>query len=753
MKTRRLIPILAFGLLMAIPDTSHANPFKKPSARYGVLMNPLGIIIDAAMGNMLLGLELQVGLHKYFAIEIVPQFAYFEADPKGKKLSNQATMYGVGGVIGPRLTTNWLRAFYLCPRVGPMYISGGGNDLLGVVMEIDVGWAWTSGPPGIVVNLGTGPRVVFPVGGSLGTVSDTYVGWTATLSFGYGWGTGTPRSSYDTYKTSKKKYEPYAPSYGYGSTGGGSGGGYDYVYSPYAYKSTKPQDTPEYWVEQAGFALDALDFKNAEKFFEKAGALDKFAYSKMAEKAFASGSLEQAATYYEKAGTLDPATAGKLAQAAISKGGYEQAEGFYLKAGGVPPGFYTAAAEAALAAGDMPKAEKFYAKAGGVPPDIYTKAAEAALAAGNVGIAEGYYLKAGGVPPGFYEKAAKASLEKKKYLDAEGWLKKAGVSELDLYHQLAAEAAANKDYYQAKSYYQKIGYSERDVSIKLAEACKAAGDHEKAADYYTQGGKKDEAKAEYVLAGDAAFESGEYVVATLHYIKAGDKAKIAKCDVKVAEKAEAEEDFEKAGIYYTLAGDTDKATANYAKAADEALGAGNSMKAGELYSKAGDEAKAKEADAKYLATAAGSELASFYWTEGAGKKFSALFEKASKGKDSAVVKAFGDLKGQIVMDVATSDRKFGLVKLGKYYEAGLVYLSWIIFRAILIDELDKNPTEGVSSYEFGIYLPSSWEMAASASKLMSSDITHLKMCHALLEDGGLKKKLAMLAKKYAAIDL
>ena len=107
-----LAPCLAILLILSTffsPEAlGGAKPFKKPSSRYAVVVNPIGIIIGGATGTMLDGFEIQVGLHKFFALTFTPQFAMFDK----KKFNNPEKMYGGGGVIGTRVTFNWLRTLY-----------------------------------------------------------------------------------------------------------------------------------------------------------------------------------------------------------------------------------------------------------------------------------------------------------------------------------------------------------------------------------------------------------------------------------------------------------------------------------------------------------------------------------------------------------------------------------------------------------------------------------------------------------------
>ena len=204
---------------------------------------------------------------------------------------------------------------------------------------------------------------------------------------------------------------------------------------------------------------------------------------------------------------------------------------------------------------------------------------------------------------------------------------------------------------------------------------------------------------------------------------------------------------------YEKAGDKGKTVECYTAAAKQASDKGDLLKAGEMYEKAGDAASAKESYLNHFASIPQSEINTFYWTEGNGKNYEELLETVKKGNDKKAKTAFDSLRVNLFGDNLSDERKVGLLSLKKYFEAGVVYLAWIINRGLLVDKLSAANIKGYSAPHLGVSIPSSSQMASSGTKQMIEDIKLLKLAHSLIEDKKLRKRLKMLAFEFGGIEL
>jgi hypothetical protein len=154
---------------------------------HAILVNPLSLVLGAAVGTYIVGVEFQLSLIKYLALDIYPQGGY--ATDRYFDLPSGA--YAAGLLLGPRFSFsgNYLSELFLIPRVGYFYYSGDEWKAGAFGLEGLIGYAWTWGRPGFICHLAGGVRAFMTTQKDLPEGYDmksTLVSPALDFSLGYG---------------------------------------------------------------------------------------------------------------------------------------------------------------------------------------------------------------------------------------------------------------------------------------------------------------------------------------------------------------------------------------------------------------------------------------------------------------------------------------------------------------------------------------------------------------------------------------
>lgn len=152
--------------------------------KHAFLMDPLGMAMGGILGRLVVAPEYQWAFAKHLALDVQPAYVYWKQD----KDFTHPTVNGFSTNLGLRIYPfgKALKGFYIVPRSGIAYARGGGQTITTFDATMELGYSWTWGPPGFIMNTGAGGGGIVPIGGSLKNSTGSCAIALINFSIGYG---------------------------------------------------------------------------------------------------------------------------------------------------------------------------------------------------------------------------------------------------------------------------------------------------------------------------------------------------------------------------------------------------------------------------------------------------------------------------------------------------------------------------------------------------------------------------------------
>lgn len=189
MKTKLITTgaVLFLTVFFAFPQYSHGQEEtvqEKKEMKHAFLIDPVWAAVGAAFGYIIVAPEYQWAFCDHLALDVAPGYSYLKRD----SFFTHPPLHAFGTDLGLRIYPlgKALEGLYIVPRVGISYAKGGGQSLTALNATAEVGYSWTWGPPGLIINLGGGGGGLMSVGGSLNSTAGNYLLLVANFSIGYG---------------------------------------------------------------------------------------------------------------------------------------------------------------------------------------------------------------------------------------------------------------------------------------------------------------------------------------------------------------------------------------------------------------------------------------------------------------------------------------------------------------------------------------------------------------------------------------
>lgn len=187
MKRISMMTALFLVVAFVVPEYSYGQEEtvqEEKKMHHAFLLDPVGTAIGPIFGYITVAPEYQWAFNNHLALDVVPSYSYF----KRNSYFTHSPLNAFGTDLGLRIYP-WgkaLKGFYVVPRVGISYAQGSGQSLTMIDATAEVGYSWTWGPPGLIINLGAGGGGLMSVGGNLNDTAGNYITVVANFSIGYG---------------------------------------------------------------------------------------------------------------------------------------------------------------------------------------------------------------------------------------------------------------------------------------------------------------------------------------------------------------------------------------------------------------------------------------------------------------------------------------------------------------------------------------------------------------------------------------